>query len=308
MTGAATEARPPEDWRRLGAEWPNASASRFVRSGSLTWHVQETGDPALPGCLLLHGTGASTHSFRDLMPLLAAHFRTIAIDLPGHGFTQGARGEALSLPGMARAVAMLLREIGFVPDVVAGHSAGAAIAIRMALDGMIRPSVILGFNSALEPIEGNAIFSPLAKALFLNPLTARAVALQARWTPLPRSLLGQTGSVIDPAGMRQYETLFAMPAHVAGALGMMANWDLRPLQEKLGRLDVPLVLVTAEDDRMVPPRVSRFAASLVPRSRLVRHVSGGHLWHEMHPDAAARLIREALSGVQQEKAGNGKAA
>ena len=90
-----------------GRDWPHRQASRFVEAGGLKWHVQIMG--AGPPLLLVHGTGASTHSWRDLMPLLAERYRVVAPDLPGHGFTQmPASSEGLSLPGMAAGVASLL--------------------------------------------------------------------------------------------------------------------------------------------------------------------------------------------------------
>ncbi|MDZ7822774.1 MAG: alpha/beta fold hydrolase, partial [Ahrensia sp.] len=123
MTDNNDSARP--NWETLKANWPNSAHSRFVQAASMTWHVQEMGDAAKPKMLLLHGTGASTHSFGDLMPLLAQHYHCIALDLPGHGFTGKASSEGLSLPGMARSIAMLLKELNFAPDYCAGHSAGA---------------------------------------------------------------------------------------------------------------------------------------------------------------------------------------
>ncbi|HRD99357.1 MAG TPA: alpha/beta fold hydrolase, partial [Rubrivivax sp.] len=62
--------------------------------------------------LLLHGTGASTHSWRRLVPLLARRAGVLAVDLPGHGFSEAARGDGATLRGMARGVAALLREVG----------------------------------------------------------------------------------------------------------------------------------------------------------------------------------------------------
>ena len=61
------------DWATDGADWPNREASRFVEAAGLRWHVQVMG--AGPVLLLLHGTGASTHSWRDVMPKLAAIHR-----------------------------------------------------------------------------------------------------------------------------------------------------------------------------------------------------------------------------------------
>ena len=101
----------------------------------MRWHVQVMGSG--PPLLLLHGTGAATHSWRDLMPMLAQDFTVIAPDLPGHGFTETPGGDGLSLRGMARELAALLGALGLQPALAVGHSAGAAIAIRMRLDGRL---------------------------------------------------------------------------------------------------------------------------------------------------------------------------
>ena len=78
-----------------GEDWPQPEPpAAFVLAGGLRWHVQVMGqeggvDPAQrrPVILLLHGMGASTHSWRDLAPLLASGYTLVAPDLPGHGFT-----------------------------------------------------------------------------------------------------------------------------------------------------------------------------------------------------------------------------
>ncbi|MBO6637683.1 MAG: alpha/beta fold hydrolase [Roseitalea sp.] len=290
--GAPADPAPPESWHAVARHWPNAAHSNFVRAANLVWHVQRMGEPGAPKCLLLHGTGASTHSFGALMPLLAERFDVLAPDLPGHGFTSEARGRILTLPGMAGALAGLLDALDFAPSIAAGHSAGAAILIEMALTGRIAPAALIGFNGALEPIEGNAIFSPLAKALFVNPFTAHTIAFQARHTRLPRRLLANTGSSLDDATIAHYETLVGMPSHVAGALGMMANWDLEPLQRRLPDLTTPTTLIVNEDDRMVPPRVSRHAATLTNSIAILSLPAGGHLAHESDPRQFSEIIEE----------------
>src|SRR5689334_1861175 len=123
-------------WNRDGRDWPHREASRFIEAAGLRWHVQIMGQG--PVALLLHGTGASTHSFRDLAPLLARHFTVVIPDLPGHGFTATPETSAgFTLPQVSSGVAALLTTLGLRPVIALGHSAGAAIAIRMALDGLI---------------------------------------------------------------------------------------------------------------------------------------------------------------------------
>ena len=109
-------------WDAEGRDWPNRGASRFVTAAGLTWHVQELGPEAAPALLLVHGTGAATHSWRGLMPRLAEHFRVVAPDLPGHGFTDPLPDRRLSLPGMAAAITELARAVGCAPAVEIGRA------------------------------------------------------------------------------------------------------------------------------------------------------------------------------------------
>ena len=282
------------DWKRQGRDWPNREASRFVLASGLWWHVQVMGSG--PVLLLLHGTGAATHSWRDLAPLLARDFTVVAPDLPGHGFTGTPDGEGLSLNGMAREVAELLAALQLTPEFVVGHSAGAAVALRMAIDRGTAPGGIVSLNGALQPFpgSGSALFPVMAKLLFLNPLTKQAFALRASRPGAVSRLIEGTGSKIDARGLAAYAALFSTTGHVGGALGMMARWDLNPLQSDLGRLTAPLTLVAAEDDTATPPRVAEAVHALIPSSTLVRLPGLGHLAHEEAPQTVAEIVRKAF--------------
>ena len=141
-------------WDRDGHDWPNREASRFVEAAGMRWHVQRMG--CGPPLLLVHGTGAATHSWRHLAPLLARRFTVIAPDLPGHGFTDPSPSNALSLPGMARALRALLDHLEIQPAVAVGHSAGAAILARLCIDRQLSPAALIFLNGALLPFEGMA--------------------------------------------------------------------------------------------------------------------------------------------------------
>lgn len=282
------------DWETDGRAWPNRELSRFVRLGRVEWHLQEAGPKDAPLLLLIHGTGASTHSFRDLLPVLAEDYRVMALDLPGHGFSKTTDDRLLSLPGMAQSVGALLAHLEAEPVGGIGHSAGAAVLLEMTADGTIKPKHLFGLNAALKPMQANAVFSPLAKMLFLNPFVPRLFSMRARMVDSAGQILSMTGSKIDAAGIDCYAKLFRNPAHVAGALGMMANWELEPLQERLATIETPITLIVAEDDPMVPPSVSRQAADRAPQGALVEIAEGGHLVHEVAPEAVARLVRDRL--------------
>ncbi len=289
------------EWNRDRADWPNAEASRFVTAAGLRWHVQQCGDG--PALLLLHGTGASTHSWRDLLPLLARHFTVVAPDLPGHGFTERPSTRQLSLPGMAAGIQALLREIDVAPSLVAGHSAGAAILARLCIDRALSPVTLVSINGALLPFTALAgyLFPPLAKALFLNPLAPRAFAWRADHARV-RRLIHSNGSRLDDRGVDLYTRLMQSPDHIAAALGMMAQWDLQPLVAHLPRLPVPMLLVAANGDRAVPPERAEAVRARVPEARVERLSGLGHLAHEEAPERAQQLLLDAYHAVSPEAA------
>ncbi|TNF56789.1 MAG: alpha/beta fold hydrolase [Gammaproteobacteria bacterium] len=277
-------------WEREGQDWPNREASRFDLAEGLRWHLQVMGQG--PRLLLVHGTGAATHSWGGLVPLLAERFEVLAPDLPGHGFTASPSGTALSLPWMAHALGGLLRRLGKAPDLVVGHSAGAAILARMCLDGLIAPRALISLNGALLPLRGmpGHFFSPAAKLAAATPLLPRFFAWRAASPGAVERLVESTGSSLDARGIELYRRLVSCPGHVGAALNMMANWDLAPLQRDLSHLKTPLYLVVGDRDWTVPPTDAQRVRQLVPQAQVITLPRLGHLAHEERPREVADLI------------------
>jgi magnesium chelatase accessory protein len=283
------------DWNREGQIWPHREASTFVEVGGKRWHVQRMGEG--PPLLLLHGTGASVHSWRDVMPLLAQTHAVTAIDLPRHAFTTGHDAYAMSLPAMAKEVAGLIEALALEPAAIIGHSAGTAIALQLALaHGFAGP--IVGLSAALRPFPGPAaqIFPALAKALFVNPFVPRLFAGTIDIAGgTQRFMWRSTHSRIDAAGMACYRALLKNPEHAGGGLAMMANWDLPSLRARMGDVRNPVLLVHGAKDPAIPLDWAKEAAGWLPEARLEVLPGLGHLAHEEAPDKAAALIAEFLA-------------
>jgi magnesium chelatase accessory protein len=291
------------DWSREGLKWPFRAASRFVSAAGLVWHVQQfSGDEqgaAKPRMLLIHGTGASAHSWRHLIDHLSPHHELLAFDLPGHGFTSTPPGRDLSIKGMARLVQALLDRLGFKPDVIVGHSAGAVVGVELVLRGQMQAEVpIIALNGAFKPFEGLAakLFPAAAKLIALNPLTIHGLSAGAQDQSRVEKLLQGTGSHIEPAGLAQYTALFASSGHVAAVLGMMARWDLGELAPRMARLQSPLALIVAEGDLAVPPSDAVEVQKLLPQTRVYPLAGLGHLAHEEDGQAVAKVILQAAGG------------
>lgn len=283
------------DWDREGLIWPHRDASSFIRTGGARWHVQRMG--AGQPLLLLHGTGASVHSWRDLMPILAQTHEVIAVDLPRHAFTTGHSAYAMGLPAMAGEVAGLLTHLELVPTAIIGHSAGAALALQLGLaHGFTGP--IVGLNAALRPFPGPfaQIFPAVAKALFINPLVPRIFSGTIDLTGgAERFLWRSTHSRIDAQGLACYRTLLKHPGHAGGALAMMANWDLPALRNHMDAVRNRVLLIHGERDPAIPLDWARDAAGWLAQARLDVLPGLGHLAHEEAPDKVAGLIADFLA-------------
>ena len=285
------------DWASDSSDWPLSESSRFEHAGGLRWHVQQLG--AGPALLLIHGTGSSAHSWHRLAPLLAGSFRVTAFDLPGHGLTRGEPAHGLSLAGMSGAVGALLQALSIQPLLAVGHSAGAAIAARMALDGLFAPRALIGLNGALLPFDRypDMLFAPLARLLASVPFAPNLFSWRARDRVAVERLIESTGSKLAREDIDLYWRLVRSPRHVAGVLQMMAQWDLGELKRRLPQLPVPLVQLVGANDRTIPPSAAQRVRALLPAARVVLLPQVGHLAHEERPDLVAQAIGAAVEAL-----------
>lgn len=279
----------------LPSDWPLKAQSSLVTAGRHRFWVADTGPKDAPTLLLLHGTGASLHSFRRTIPGLSETYRVITPDLPGHGASATGFTGRLSLDAMAQDLWTLCDTLHIEPKGIIGHSAGAAIGLRMA---ELRPvPQVIGLNAALGEFDGAAafLFPIIAKGLATLPFASTAItAFFGRPGTVERILTG-TGSPLDAEGRAQYLRLVRDPDHVTGALGMMADWKLQPLLNRLPQTTTKVTLIASEGDRAVPAQVSIDAAKRIPGAKLHLLPKLGHLAHEETEDGLSALILEALS-------------
>lgn len=277
----------------IPTDWPNRSASRHLFCAPHLWHVQEMGSG--PTLLLIHGAGGASHSWRGLVPFLADHYHLVIVDLPGQGFTRLGARHRCGLDAMAEDLARLIRQKDWAPMAYIGHSAGAAIALRLA--EIAPPRAVIGLNAALGQFEGVAgwLFPVMAKLLAAAPFVAQIFSRIAGNPAKVASLLASTGSNVDATGQALYLQLLRMPSHVDATLAMVAQWTLDGLMARLPQLTTPCLLITATNDHAVPPAKSAQAAERMPRTRWQDVPGFGHLLHEEAPQIVAPLILDFLT-------------
>ena len=267
--------------------------SRFIELNGLNVHYKEAGSGE-PLILLLHGFSASTFSWREVMQPLAAAFGTVvAYDRPGFGLTERPLGDALkSWPGanpygpdaQADQVAALIKALGFEKAILVGQSAGGTIAMHAYLRHPERVQGIVFVDPAIYRGGGApARLRPLLEMPLLDrlgPLVSRSLAAQGD------RLIKQAWH--DPAKVTP-EVLagYRKPLQVENwdrALWefTLAGRDLK-LGERVKDVKVSTLVITGDDDRIVPTADSIRLASELPNAELVVIPNCGHLPQEECP-------------------------
>ena len=289
---------PALSWEQHQSHWPLSKHSQFVNAAGLRWHVQTLGEGPL--LLMLHGLGASTHSWRGMASLLAAHYRVILIDLPGHAFSSTPSAHAAGLPDMAQALHGLMTQLQTWPQVVVGHSAGATLAARWLLNHPDRPAPhLVAFNPAWLPLSGAAhwLFPLSAKLISLNPLSAWLFAKAMQQESWVGKILSSTGSHLAAEDAACYKLLMQSPSHVQGVLQMMLHHDLGPLPQQLAELKNRVLILAAENDQAVPHDHAVTAQQRIPGAALLTLQGLGHLAHEENPPLCAQKVLQWLQGL-----------
>lgn len=263
--------------------------------------VAESGDPAAPPVLLLHGWGASLYMWRGwFAPLAAAGYRAIAVDLVGHGLSD--KPAESGTYRLDRQVVML-RELLDVErldrvDVVAQSMAGT-IAIELALAREPRLARIALVNPALF---GRVRLQRLARAVSPSPVDRVLHRLVGRWiVARAHRLVYGDPSLISERDEDEYwaPSQFPSYAHAMRRLLHEFTWTRAPVDRMASRLrglSMPVLVVLGTLDRLVRearPYVSALAKAGVPL--VVREIEGGgHAVNEERPEEVVSLVLDFL--------------
>lgn len=293
------------------SSWPLAQYSRYRQVAGVMWHYQYINDlgndlgssthtAIRPKLLLIHGTGASTHSWAPLVDYLRPDWDCLLIDLPGHGFSGSMTLDAPTLPAVAAALAALLDALAFEPQVIAGHSAGAAIAVKMALAGS-NTREIVSINGAFLPFGSLAapLFSKAAGWLARARFFQHTTALHGYFRRPITKLLAETGSHPTEQMIRAYQALMRRPDHIRGTLEMMAAWNLQSLRAQLPQLRVPVELIVCCNDKTVSPSQSARLGELVNDAHISELKQLGHLGHEECPRLFVPVFEQVCMRVKR---------
>lgn len=260
----------------------------FLKIGEQLVHVEQagSGEPVI----LLHGFGASTYSWRHVMPGLAVAFRVVAIDLNGFGYTQRPRSfESYTREGQARLILDVMDELGFEKAHLMGHSYGGGLSLFLASQHPERVrSLVLVDSSA--PTYANDRRSVAASVKPLAGLFLRSFVLRPR--NVRRALLRSIhdDSLVTPELVREYYERLRVEGVVEAYYGLTAPVHASAVPVKLEEIRVPALIVWGSEDPLISVEAGRQAAARMPDAEFVVLEGVGHMPMEERPDGLVRIV------------------
>jgi pimeloyl-ACP methyl ester carboxylesterase len=283
--------------RRVEARWP--PEGRFIEADGARVHLREAGMNGGQRILLIHGASSN---LRELWGPLAEEFaplhRIIAYDRPGMGHSARPRRRAETLAAQAAVAARVLEAVaGEGPVLVVGHSLGAAVALRLALD---RPDLVSGLvlvAPASHPYPGEpAWWARLAAAPVLGDVFCELLVPWLGPAMSPASIASNFWPAAVPVNYREdagVGLIFRPRAFRASACDVCATKREFAAQAlRYAELLTPAIIITAEKDRIVSPkRHARALAADLPAAELVIAPDTGHMPHRLRTDLVVAAIR-----------------
>jgi pimeloyl-ACP methyl ester carboxylesterase len=260
-----------------------------------TFHWLEAGHEHDRTLILLHGYLAHSFAYRKVIEELAEDYRVIVPDLPGHG-----RDETYKGPGVSPQIYDLIDWFEHFLEVatsseriyVAGHSLGALLCFIAGRE-----------QKRFQPIDRIALISPGIR-IGLPRWTSRIV----EWLP---TSLAQFGT--NELGLRIYEPIqwrksrmsseevsdYLAPLKQSDRLDFMLDLGADLLREPdrlpgAHRVDVPTLILTGEEDHLLPVETVRLLDAVIPDSRLEVFDGVGHCPMEDTPADFVQLLRGFL--------------
>ncbi len=236
-------------------------------------------DSAKPSIIFIHGSGNSNIFWKAQVVGLKDDANIIAIDLPGHGQSGGDGLDTVS--GYAGAVESFLDAAEIGKPILSGLSLGGAIVLQMLLDSKGKYSGGILVNSGARLRVLSAIFETIRNHYDSYVSSLATVAASEK---TDKALLDD---VLEDA--RQ-----CSPEVVMGDFSACNRFDV---MERLGEIEVPVLVLTAEDDRLSPVKYGLYLAEHIGNSSHVNIKDAGHMSPVEKPDEVNDAIRVFLKSL-----------
>lgn len=234
-------------------------------------------DPARATLVFIHGAGGSGDFWQAQLEGLAGRVNTLAVDLPGHGRSDGAGQDTIE--GYARSVIDFIKRIDVPKPIPCGLSMGGAIVLQLLIDSqeMLTAGILLSTGAKLKVAP--VIFETLEKNYndFMD-MISDLIASKAT----------------DPEIIRRYreETARCDPAV---ALRDFQACNCFDVMQHIRSITLPVLVVSAEDDQLTPTKYGEFLKNNLPEASGAHIMDAGHILPMEKPEEFNEAIKNFLT-------------
>jgi pimeloyl-ACP methyl ester carboxylesterase len=277
------------------------SDSEFITLNELDIHIKRMGQGE-PTLVLLHGFASSLYTWQFVMEALSRIGNVIAFDRPGFGLSERPlawEGEnPYSFAAQVDLVLALLDHFGVQRAILVGNSAGGSIAMQVALSHPERVSALIladpavyhggGAPGWVRPILSTPQMRHLGPLLTRQVLARGRDLLKLAWHEPANMPPELTDSYLKPFKVENWDkSLWEFS---------LSSQSTR-LSERLDELNLPCLVITGDDDRIVPTKDSLRLARELPNASLIVVENAGHVPHEEKPQQFMEAVTNFMNDL-----------
>lgn len=260
-------------------------------TATLYYELDGTGADAvyIPGM----GSHSNDSLGQSVRQMLSPHYRLLTVDNRGSGQTTTAVGDASTLADMADDVAAVMEQVGMSSAHVLGLSMGGMIALSLAAHYPQKINrLVVGITSARTPDATDPVESEQYQQRIMREygLTAEVAHRHNAIDLLGESVFRDAPEDVAWWTNPSREGLVQTQAGYELQSQALMGYDVR---DALKQLDIPTLVMSNTEDRIVPPRYQDEIVSLIPDAQIKRY-RGGHVYM-MLPSYAPQFYADVLA-------------
>lgn len=281
---------PDKSWDDLEASYLDDPADIVTVLGN-QMHVRDAGPKDAPAVILIHGFGSSLQTFEGWAEQLKADFRVISIDLPGSGLSRPDSSGDYSDKRSIALIKDLMDQLGIASATLAGNSIGGRISWRFA-------GAHPGQTDKLVLISPDGFASggfEYGKAPDIPAMTAIMKYVLPRYL-IETNLTPAHGdpSTMTPDMVTRYHDLLIGPGTRQAVIDRMAQTVLVDPIPILKMINVPVLLLWGEKDKLIPASHAKDYLAVLSDARSVVLSGLGHVPQEENPARSLAPVRAFL--------------
>ena len=266
-------------------------ASSFVSMDEMDVHFRDEGNSgdSIP-IVLIHGTGASLHTFDDWTARLKGNHRVIRMDLPGYGLTGPFPHRDYSIAQYVNFIKHFLEKIGVEQCIIGGNSLGGNIAWRFTSAHPEMVTKLILIDATGYPLEAKSV--PIAFKLAATPVFKEAITYI---TPkfIARSsvenVYADKSKVTDALAMRYFE-LTLRPGNRQAFIDRFAAVREKEAYRQIADISQPTLILWGAQDLLVPVQYAEQFHEDLPNDTLVILDNSGHVPMEESPSRSVEAV------------------